>query len=92
MASISINQVDGGIHLIFQRRPAGRRHFGAQISRPSIFSCRVFTTSGMRSMGLFVPAIAWIEEAALIVLLALVALIGVGALFWWIGDRKLWTA
>jgi hypothetical protein len=42
-------------------------------------------------MGLFVPAIAWIEEAALIVLLALVALIGVGALFWWIGDRKLWT-
>ena len=23
--------------------------------------------------------------------LALVALIGVGALFWWIGDRKLWT-
>jgi len=25
------------------------------------------------------------------VLLALVALIGVGALFWWIGDRKLWT-
>jgi hypothetical protein len=43
-------------------------------------------------MGLFVPAIAWIEEAALIVLLALVALIGVGALFWWIGDRKLWTA
>lgn len=41
-------------------------------------------------MGLFVPAIAWIEEAALIVLLALVALIGVGALFWWIGDRKLW--
>jgi hypothetical protein len=42
-------------------------------------------------MGLFVPGIAWIEEAALIVLLALVALIGVGALFWWIGDRKLWT-
>ena len=42
-------------------------------------------------MGVFVPAIAWIEEAALIVLLALVALIGVGALFWWLGDRKLWT-
>ena len=42
-------------------------------------------------MGLFVPAIAWIEEAALIVLLALIALVGVGATFWWIGDRKLWT-
>jgi hypothetical protein len=25
------------------------------------------------------------------VLLALIALVGVVAMFWWIGDRKLWT-
>jgi hypothetical protein len=39
-------------------------------------------------MALFVPAIAWIEEAALIVLLALIVLIGVGTMFWWIGRKK----
>ena len=39
-------------------------------------------------MALFVPAIAWIEEAALIVLLALIVLIGAGTMFWWIGRKK----
>jgi hypothetical protein len=39
-------------------------------------------------MALFVPAIAWIEEAALIVLLGVIVLIGVGAAFWWIGSKK----
>jgi hypothetical protein len=39
-------------------------------------------------MALFVPAIAWIEEAALIVLLALIVLIGAGTMFWWIGSKK----
>jgi hypothetical protein len=39
-------------------------------------------------MALFVPAIAWIEEAALIVLLALIVLIGAGTMFWWIGSKS----
>jgi hypothetical protein len=39
-------------------------------------------------MALFVPAIAWIEEAALIVLLALIVLIGAGTMFWWIGSKR----
>jgi hypothetical protein len=39
-------------------------------------------------MALFVPAIAWIEEAAMIVLLALIVLIGAGTMFWWIGSKR----
>src|SRR5262249_13493076 len=39
-------------------------------------------------MALFVPAIAWIEEAALIVLLALIVLIGAGTMFWWFGSKR----
>jgi hypothetical protein len=39
-------------------------------------------------MALFVPAIAWIEEAALIVLLGVIILIGVGTMFWWIGTKR----
>jgi hypothetical protein len=39
-------------------------------------------------MALFVPAIAWIEETALIVLLGLIVLIAVGAVFWWIGSKR----
>jgi hypothetical protein len=39
-------------------------------------------------MALFVPAIAWIEEAALIVLLALIVLIGAGTIFWWLGSKR----
>jgi hypothetical protein len=39
-------------------------------------------------MALFVPAIAWIEEAALIVLLALIVLIGAGMMFWWLGSKR----
>jgi hypothetical protein len=39
-------------------------------------------------MALFVPAIAWVEEAALIVLLGVVALLGAGAMFWWIGSNR----
>src|SRR5262249_62038320 len=39
-------------------------------------------------MALFLPMIAWIEEAALIVLLGLIVLIGVGAAFWWIGSKR----
>ena len=39
-------------------------------------------------MALFVPAIAWIEEAALVVLLGVVVLIGVGTTFWWIGTKR----
>ncbi|MGA8974570.1 MAG: hypothetical protein WB496_15545 [Pseudolabrys sp.] len=39
-------------------------------------------------MALFVPAIAWIEEAALIVLLGVIVLIGVGTMFWWIGTKR----
>jgi hypothetical protein len=39
-------------------------------------------------MALFVPAIAWIEEVALIVLLALIVLIGAGTMFWWFGSKR----
>jgi hypothetical protein len=39
-------------------------------------------------MALCVPAIAWIEESALIVLLAVIVLIGVGMAFWWYGGRQ----
>ena len=39
-------------------------------------------------MALFVPAIAWIEEAALIVLLGVVLLLGAGTTFWWIGTKR----
>jgi hypothetical protein len=39
-------------------------------------------------MALFVPAIAWIEEAALIILLALIVLIGAGTMFWWLGSKR----
>ena len=39
-------------------------------------------------MALFVPAIAWIEEAALIVLLGVIILIGAGTMFWWIGTKR----
>jgi hypothetical protein len=42
-------------------------------------------------MALCVPAIAWIEESALIVLLAMVVLAGVGMTFWWSGRNKLTT-
>ena len=35
-------------------------------------------------MALCVPAIAWIEESALIVLLGVIALVGIGLVFWWI--------
>jgi len=38
-------------------------------------------------MALFVPAIAWIEEAALIVLLGAIVLVGVAATFWWLGGK-----
>ena len=39
-------------------------------------------------MALFVPAIAWIEEAALIVLLGVVLLLGAGTMFWWIENKR----
>jgi hypothetical protein len=39
-------------------------------------------------MALSVPAIAWIEESALILLLAAIALIGLGGLFWWYERRR----
>ena len=39
-------------------------------------------------MALFVPAIAWIEEAALVVLLGVVVLVGVGTAFWWIESKR----
>lgn len=39
-------------------------------------------------MALFVPAVAWIDEAALIVLLAAIVLIGAGTIFWWIGSQR----
>ena len=42
-------------------------------------------------MALFVPAIAWIEEAALILLLGVIVLIGVGIMFWWVGSRQVAT-
>jgi hypothetical protein len=35
------------------------------------------------AMALFVPAIAWLTEASLFLVLSLVALIGVGMTFWW---------
>jgi len=34
-------------------------------------------------MALCVPAIAWIEESALIVLLGAIALVGIGLVLWW---------
>jgi hypothetical protein len=39
-------------------------------------------------MALFVPAIAWIEKAALIILLAVIVLVGAGTMFWWIGRKR----
>ena len=36
-------------------------------------------------MALCVPAIAWIEESALIMLLGAIVLVGVGMAFWWSG-------
>lgn len=39
-------------------------------------------------MALFVPAIAWIEKAALIILLAVIVLVGAGMMFWWIGRKR----
>ena len=39
-------------------------------------------------MALFVPAIAWIEEAALIILLGVIVLLGAGTMFWWIGSNR----
>ena len=39
-------------------------------------------------MALCVPAIAWIEESALILLLGVVVLAGVGMAFWWSGSGK----
>ncbi len=39
-------------------------------------------------MALAVPAIAWIEEAALILVLAAAAFIVLASLFWWFGHRK----
>jgi hypothetical protein len=38
-------------------------------------------------MALFVPAIAWIDEAALIVLLGAIVLVGAAIAFWWIGSK-----
>lgn len=38
-------------------------------------------------MALSVPAIAWIEESALIIVLAVMALVVLGGLFWWFGRR-----
>ena len=39
-------------------------------------------------MALFVPAIAWIEEAALILLLGAIVLVAVVAAFWLVGTKK----
>ncbi len=39
-------------------------------------------------MALSVPAIAWIEESALVILLAVLALAGIGALFWWYESHR----
>jgi hypothetical protein len=39
-------------------------------------------------MALCVPAIAWIEESALIVLLGALAIFGVGAIVWWTFRRR----
>ena len=38
-------------------------------------------------MALCVPAIAWIEELALIMLLGAIVLVGVGMAFWWSGSK-----
>jgi hypothetical protein len=39
---------------------------------------------------LFVPAIAWLTESALFLVLGAVALIGVGMTFWWrLSDRRI---
>jgi hypothetical protein len=35
------------------------------------------------AMALFVPAIAWLTESSLLLVLSLVAIIGVGMTFWW---------
>jgi hypothetical protein len=43
-------------------------------------------------MALSVPAIAWIEESALIILLAAFALTGLGGLFWWYERHRRMTA
>jgi len=37
-----------------------------------------------------VPAIAWLEESTLIILLGILALSGIGILIWWAGQR--WSA
>ena len=34
-------------------------------------------------MALGIPAIAWIENSALLVVLIVAAVVGVGAIFWW---------
>jgi hypothetical protein len=39
-------------------------------------------------MALCVPAIAWIEESALLLLLGAVVLIGVGLTFWWTASKR----
>jgi hypothetical protein len=39
-------------------------------------------------MALCVPAIAWVEESALIVMLGAVVLVAVGMAFWWSGGRE----
>jgi hypothetical protein len=39
-------------------------------------------------MAFCVPAIAWIEESALIMLLGVIVLVGVGMAFWWIGNNR----
>ena len=39
-------------------------------------------------MALAVPAIAWIEESALILVLAAISFIVLGSLFWWLGHRR----
>ena len=39
-------------------------------------------------MALAVPAIAWIEESALILVLAAIAFIVLGSLFWWLGRHR----
>ena len=57
--------------------------FVAGVHIPALEVCRLGFV-----MALFVPAIAWIEEAALIVLLSVVVLIAVGAAFWWIGSSR----
>ena len=41
-------------------------------------------------MAICVPAIAWLEESTLIILLGILALGGIGILIWWAGQR--WSA